>query len=396
MSQQQSQGSGGGSQGSSLGFLWVILAVFAMGAVVWYLFHTQIILGILYLKLGEIWLINFFTDSLQSVYGWILQANPAKVTIGQVGVIASAVGDYIRIPAFIILSVLAWYTYTSDIRLKFKRTYDMTALANAEKNNWPQITPVLDVDLVNEDIDEGQWAMALTPLQFVKKYRLITLQQAKNKHKYKSQLLPPTMEIIENRTNMVFASQLGRPWMGIDSLPTYAKALFAIFASRIDRNTDEARSLLKQIAVSTQSGQLDFTGTDVLLDKHRHLERVKQLTSQHAYELTTMASMLQAAREDGVLASAEFLWLKPVDRKLWYVLNGVGRRTVFCETAGTHAHWLAECALKRPLRSPMVTQATRGLALALETIIYTESENEPTPKALTAEAEPDLPYSGVL
>ncbi len=35
--------------------------------------------------------------------------------------------------------------------------------------NWPQITPVLDLDLIKTDIDKGPWAMAMTPMQFCKR-----------------------------------------------------------------------------------------------------------------------------------------------------------------------------------------------------------------------------------
>ena len=56
--------------------------------------------------------------------------------------------------------------------------------------------------------------------------------------------------------------------------------------------------------------------------------------------------MLVAARTDGVLASAEFLWLKPVDRQLWFMLNSIGRRTPFVEVSAPYAHWLVERRLR--------------------------------------------------
>ncbi len=60
--------------------------------------------------------------------------------------------------------------------------------------------------------------------------------------------------------------------------------------------------------------------------------------------LFTDSNGVNAARgtRDGVQASADFLWLKPIDRRLWYMLNTVGRQTPFAEVAGPYAHWLAE------------------------------------------------------
>lgn len=70
------------------------------------------------------------------------------------------------------------------------------------------------------------------------------------------------------------------------------------------------------------------------------------------------------------MAAAEFLWLKPVDRPLWFMLNNVGRRTAFTEVAGPMAHWLAEKVIGRKLIVPMVNQATTALVAALEEVVY--------------------------
>ena len=90
--------------------------------------------------------------------------------------------------------------------------------------------------------------------------------------------------------------------------------------------------------------------------------------------LTVMASMLEAAREDGVQASADFLWLKPLDRRLWYTLNTVGRQTPFIEVAGIFAHWVAEKEAGRKLFVPMVEEATNALELALKEVVYKPDE----------------------
>ena len=57
-----------------------------------------------------------------------------------------------------------------------------------------------------------------------------------------------------------------------------------------------------------------------------------------SYALTLMGSMLELARADGVLAVAEFIWLKPVDRRLWYMLGSAGRQTPFVEVSGPSSH----------------------------------------------------------
>lgn len=110
--------------------------------------------------------------------------------------------------------------------------------------------------------------------------------------------------------------------------------------------------------------------------KHENTKLVQQIVQSHAYLLTVMAEMLEGARTDGVQAAADFLWLKPVDRRLWYMLNTVGRQTPFVEVAGPFAHWVAEKEMGRRLLVPMVEEATNALEIALKEIIYKPDEKE--------------------
>lgn len=88
-----------------------------------------------------------------------------------------------------------------------------------------------------------------------------------------------------------------------------------------------------------------------------------------------MASLLESARTNGVLACSDFLWLKTVDRPLWYMLQNVGRRAAFSEVAGAVAHWRIESRMQKRLMSPMIEEAVKALKIALSEIIYQDEEN---------------------
>jgi intracellular multiplication protein IcmP len=134
--------------------------------------------------------------------------------------------------------------------------------------------------------------------------------------------------------------------------------------------------LLEQIATSAKdTKQLDFSGVRELVAKYSQSKSLIWVLKRHAYRGTMLASLLEIARTDGVLATSEFLWLKPVDRQLWYMLNSVGRQTAFIEVSGLFAHWLAEKAFKCPLKTPMVREAVIGLQAAIESTLY-KQENE--------------------
>ena len=242
----------------------------------------------------------------------------------------------------------------------------MKRLFNYERQNWPQITPVSKLDLVKEDIEQGPWAMAMTPMQFTKKHGLI--EDSKVDEGKRTAILDRA------KAHKVFALQLGALWHGPQALPIHTKALYAAFAVTANRDRKSADALLQQIAHSSASGQLNFAGVDELLKKNMNTKIVQMASQRHAYQLTIMSSMLELARTDGVFACADFLWLKPVDRRLWYLLNAMGRQTAVSEVAGPFAHGLAEKELGRPMQTPMVEEAVKGLEQALVDIIYEPDE----------------------
>ncbi|GAI86113.1 unnamed protein product, partial [marine sediment metagenome] len=50
------------------------------------------------------------------------------------------------------------------------------------------------------------------------------------------------------------------------------------------------------------------------------------------------------------------------------ILNSVGRQTPYTEAGGPFAHWLAEKAIRHPLRSPVVDEAVKALELAIKEV----------------------------
>lgn len=177
------------------------------------------------------------------------------------------------------------------------------------------------------------------------------------------------------KANKIFSMQVGALWPGFEKAAPHVRALFAVFAARNAGDTKSAEKLLAQISASSLK-KLNFDGADALYKKHQNVKGVQRILQTHGYTLTVMASMLEIAREDGVQASADFLWLKPVDRRLWYMLNTVGRQTPFVEVAGPYAHWLAEKILGRRLLVPMVEEATNALEISLKEVIYRPDEVE--------------------
>ena len=367
----------GNQSDNSAGILWGIAALFATVGVVWYVFKNQILTYYLTLKLYEIDCLNYFYpnhfEDMRANIMWAI-ANPAKINFAQLVSIGNGVGDWMRIPFLILLLLLAVVVYFGNTTRVFRRIYSMRDLAKLEKMNWPQITPVVDLDLIKTDIDKGPWAMAMTPLQFCKRNQLLD-EMRPQRREGMSRKDWDRIEVALKRgeANKLFALQLGALWKGSNRLPPHARALFAVFAARVNADTKEAARIVAQLNLSSR-GKLNFSGVTELLKKHEKTKLVQKIVQSHAYVLTVLASMLEGAREDGVQASADFLWLKPIDRRLWYILNTVGRQTPFVEVAGIFAHWVAEKEAGRKLLVPMIEEATNAVELALKEVVYRPDE----------------------
>jgi intracellular multiplication protein IcmP len=88
-----------------------------------------------------------------------------------------------------------------------------------------------------------------------------------------------------------------------------------------------------------------------------------EIMDAHHFTTPGLMSVLNAARlRSGVLAPAQFAFLKLVDRRLWYALHALGfesdgplahpHPSQRVEAIGARAHWAAERAIGTPIATP--------------------------------------------
>lgn len=367
---------GQGQSDTGMDLLWIIAAVVIGSIFIWYFFHSAIVAGILQVKFWEASFIGLFTPKILPLKNAIAYAAPQGVTVAQLLAVAAEVGRYLRYPFGVILLLLAVRVYRTSAGTRFCETFTMKSLLKQELNNWPYANVVWGLDLVKQDIQKGPWAMALTAMQFSKKYKLLDVEKKQMGATGLSREMGYEAKVNKYRAHKVFVRQLGELWRSSEDLTPQRRALFAIFAAKAMGDRDVANKLLQQIALSARDPKLNFSGADALLKKYKDDKIVKEIIARHAFEYGVLAAMLELARSDGVLASAEFLWLKPRDRVLWYVLNSVGRQTVFPEVAGIFAHFYAEKTIGYRLMSPMVEEAVISLEDAIDELVYVPDEEK--------------------
>lgn len=365
-------------------FFWLIVLIALAFLAVWYFVPKYIIDPVFWLRKIELDVFIFFSTFWNYIAGvlhlpsinmhellalkqYVVTADPKTMHFSAFREVNSVMGDWLRWPTMFVLLVLGLIAYFRHSTMLFRQKYDMNTLKALESENWPQIDPVLSLDLVKEDIEKGPWAMAQVPLAFCKEHKIAKVKEKDDKKVW-------TVE--KGPASRIMTMQLGPLWKDLFNLPIHVKALMVIFIARAEREPDVAKKFLVQISKSAASGKLDFTGVNEQLMKYQNSKLLHWLRPRHAYVRTMMATLLEIARADGVLASAEFLWLKPVDRKLWYTLNSVGRQTAVIEVAGTFAHWKAEKALGRAMTTPMVKEAVRALEMSMADILYVGDEDK--------------------
>lgn len=371
MAQQAQQQSGGDN---SLAPVWITLLIMFTAYVIWYVAHTHVVSFVFYLNIIQAKLVGFFVGGAklnQEIY--LMQTvDPASVSWDQLVELTRSVGNYMRYPLVGLLILFAVILYKSNILLKFRKNYDMKKLRAQEQYNWPAIMPVIKEDLVAQDINKGPWAMALTPMEFARKYQLL-----KKNDSFLDKPEPGmemTASIRRGDAKRVFTLQLGPYWDGFERCPPHVRAVAAVFIARLNRDRKAASTILESIDKTYAQGKPDYSVATATLKKYQNEANVQKIIAKHAYQLTVLASLLMAARNDGVVPSAEFLWLKPVDRRMWYMLNSVGRQTPFAEVAGPFAHWRAEQTMGRRSLVPMIDEAIKALEMAVKEIKLSPEE----------------------
>lgn len=381
-------GGGGNPQGDQItNFFWLIVLVAGICILLWWQEQSLIVRFVFMVRTYEIFILKFFSD-LYNGFAFVIgtprlpverltdlelqmwSADPTQVPFRMVANISDAVGAWLRFPMAILLVGMGLFLYFTHGNSRFRQTYDAQMLRKAEAENWPQITPVLNLDLVHTDINQGPWAMAQQPIDFARTNGLLEIIKDTKSGK-------ELFGIKRGPAHRIFVMQLGPLWRGARALPIHLQALLVIFCARALRERAVADRFITQISASAKEiGHLNFSGITEQLAKYEKSNLIAWVTKRHAYTSTCLGTLLAIARVDGVLASAEFLWLKPVDRRMWYMLNCVGRQTAFPEVGGVFAHWLAEKKVGRALRVPMVKEAVNALDIAVKEILYVPEGDE--------------------
>lgn len=301
----------------------------------------------------------------------------------------------------LLMALMAWHAWTASPTVAFHNVMDFKTLVRRLNPFFPASTPVIGLDLINTDPDKGPWRRMETYIGFALKHKLLSTAKGRLIEKLGEDETAWSYDI--DAAKEVFAKQLGPKTLNVwKSLPTKAPhyaSLAAIFAARINGAFDDSNDALDALAASckrnTKTGEyrINTDLTKSLWEAHAFTKEVLTIVSRHHFINTAMYALLEEARQrSGVLQPAWFLWLKPVDRRLWYSLHQVGLRVGNIEAGGVRAHVLAEKRNQAAIPTPYVEQAALALRehLSDEGWINTQSSDYSPAETFEAEEEGDF------
>lgn len=325
-------GNGEGAPNTGL----AIALMIALFFILWFVFHNTF--ATIFLTIGQglfqplKWTVGWFSPEF--FYGVedqfrVAMKNVAKVDLSMLIDLSAWMGGYYRFPLVLMMGWLAWQAWRHPI-IHLNTLHSFESLIRYQSEVWKPIVPVLNLDL-HKDTSEA-WASSLRCVDIAEREHLIHAGVLK---------LEEAWEFL--------VRQLG-PKFVLSKLENHERALFTVFAMRICRKRKEAAAMLDALNESCRkTGRPDYSLVAQEFEQYRRNKKVLAAIRGYAYTRTVLFQMLVMSRSfDGKLPTSHFLWLKPLDRPLWYALDrapvDLGRIQVaaFAEGVAVASQWQAE------------------------------------------------------
>lgn len=244
--------------------------------------------------------------------------------------------------------------YSHPLR-KAKRLHTPQSLMEAQVVNFSAIAPIIDRDLTRENPPE--WRSSEDPDTYAQQNRLVRSDKTFDREKAHSLLVEQLGPLHDNNP---------RAWK------PHEQALFAVFCDAIfneEKGFADAEKVIDALNYSARNKKHlpNFSVANELWKKwlpqvklHKDLRDVMQ---RHRYVRTLLYALLYETTDvayyehtnKGVFNAAQFIWLKPTDRALFYPLHNVGMKVAEMESAAVFEQyrneilaWDNACILEQP------------------------------------------------
>lgn len=354
-------------------FFTVLFIIFGLGWCIWHFFQEELTWFVKWVRVGELHIVSlvfgenkkvFDPDNLvQNVTVW--RKWLPTLPVGKIDVDTIEESTYVAViplkPLFMaLMALMAFVAMIYGPGTHYRRRMNLEALMIEQAKVFTAIQPFLKFDprklpfrAPGQPVPSqlSMFSEALAPEEWLAYHEVKVV----------------TGNLDRNKAYQALSLQLGNRWQGPEKLPLHAQGLFAVFALKHVRKRKDSENMLAALALSW-SHDKGFRPSGKLKSQIKSTIRnpkvggaLLKYADMHAYETTAMARCLQRAREEGgVIAPAEFLWLRGQDRTLWYPLNNLGRKSYCVEAVGALVHYTNELIAGQKIPMPRFDEVIAG------------------------------------
>jgi len=424
MQQQSSQA----DSDSTMLLIFVMVGIFLI--IAWY-FRENIVWLMLWASYLKAYASSFVIPDarLDQVVVGIASLSSEQISEMQYSEAAQILNFSGRYWAWFIAAVIGFKAFRLATRTpisRYRRTFNLSTLLEQKAKKFPAVRPVVGLDILSMPYDEGPWAILKAPIDLALEEKLLkglppgAEDVPKNwkplkakKWREVDRLRASEYRFDRDKCREVLIKQLGIPLVknGVIAIrewrqwPKHYRALAAVFLLRgyplSSEDRDQSDQLLIQFNDSfyepnyRRKGKKDIAledlnieGVDEVLARYldnpsKNNRKLVALFNKHGYLTTLMFALLDVntgARSKGLLTTADFIWLRPIDRTLWYLMNGCGRRTAPAEATGPWAHFEVEDMRKQYCIEPEVEEGVNAIERALVSEGWLLEENTESAK----------------
>jgi intracellular multiplication protein IcmP len=341
------------------------------GWFLWYKYHPQIATWVIAAQHWQMLAIAHVTNRYEALDRRASALNPATVTAKTLYRLCHLVGLFYRVPAGVLTGALAVLCLVGNAPSRFTKVLNLDSLMKVQAKVFRTTAAFVGRDLRPVAMAKGDprpLDAALHSKEWVIRYA------RKSDGSYD-----------EDAALRELTRQLGPVWRGVPHAPEVVRCLLAAFALHAARDRDAALAFLGDFSEAMVPRQTEGpAGPDasVLAPPHvvaaadfilrrRDLRPYLALADRHGFTAPAVMTVLhEARRRAGVLAPAQFNFVKLIDRRLWFALHSLGfpaeertqepvMPTPRIEAVGARDHWAAERVEGRPLFVPSLDRAVR-------------------------------------
>jgi intracellular multiplication protein IcmP len=327
------------------------------------MWHAEISAGALLVAHREMQAIAWVSDRFTQADIGVQRADPAGVQFDQLVRLYRHIGTEFLYPAMALVLGLAASCFFRAGNAKFTRAFDLDKLMAEQAKTSRCTAAFVGRNLTLSGVRAGDPRPADPALhvsEWIAKY-------AQRDGRFD-----------EASARREIVRQLGAEWKGRGAASPTVRCMLAVFALHGAGRREEAAGLLGLLSEGLPVDKADggvgpaeplafdpktLAVADRVLAETKAAVWAIEIMDAHHFTAPGLMSVLNAARlRSGVLAPAQFAFLKLVDRRLWYALHALGfeqdgliahpHPSQRIEAIGARAHWAAERAVSAPIPTP--------------------------------------------